>query len=404
MRSRNIRLLIGLVLLHALHINNALADDTNWDVAANLDLQTRYFTQDALWQGQDDSSGALSLAFSPEFRWRNSAGDQRASLIPYLRWDSVDDERSIIDLRELYWAFEGDDFELLVGANTVFWGVTESVHLVDIINQTDTVADIDGEDKLGQPMVNLELQRDWGLLSLYVLPYFRERTFAGVDGRLRPPIPVDGDDALYESSDKEDHVDFALRYSHYVGDVDIGVSVFNGTSREPRLVPAAAGESLLPFYDQITQFGVDVQYTRDAWLWKLEAIGRETANDEFVAAVGGVEYTLYQVADSNADLGLLLEYQFDDRAGNEPVTLADNDVFVAARFALNDVQDSSALVGFAYDVDTSATFINVEAERRIGENYVLELRARFFSGDGTEDALFAISSDDYMQLQLSRYF
>ena len=123
-------------------------------------------------------------------------GDQRASIIPYLRWDRTDDERSLADLQEAYWAFEGDDYEVLVGANTVFWGVTESVHLVDIINQTDAVADIDGEDKLGQPMVNVEMQRDWGLLSLYVMPYFRERTFAGVDGRFRPPLPVDADNAL----------------------------------------------------------------------------------------------------------------------------------------------------------------------------------------------------------------
>ena len=35
-------------------------------------------------------------------------------------------------------------------------------------NQTDGVEDIDSEDKLGQPMVNLTLERDWGALDLYV--------------------------------------------------------------------------------------------------------------------------------------------------------------------------------------------------------------------------------------------
>jgi hypothetical protein len=397
---RNI-LSIAILLSSALSVR---ADDGNWDVSANIDLQSRFFTQDAQWFGQDSQAGAMSVAFSSEFRWRNSEGDQRASIIPYLRWDATDEQRSIADLREAYWAYEGGDYEVLAGANTVFWGVTESVHLVDIINQTDVVGDIDGEDKLGQPMVNIELQRDWGLLSTYVMPYFRERTFAGVDGRFRAPLPVDEDNAVFESSDEENHVDLALRYSHYIGDVDLGVSFFSGTSREPRLVPTADGTALVPHYDLIDQLGVDLQYTRDAWLWKLEAIGRETANDSFAAAVGGVEYTIYQLLDSSSDLGLLLEYQYDGRDRTEPLTLADNDVFVAARFALNDMQDSTALMGVAYDVDTGATFMNVEAERRIGNNYVLELRARFFTAAETDDPMIVIADDDYLQLQLSRYF
>jgi len=397
------RLTAWLIILLSLALDTR-ADDSAWDVSANVDLQTRFFTQDGTWPGQGSQAGEVSLALSAEFRWRNSESNQRVSVIPYLRWDETDSERSLIDLPEAYWAFGGDDYELLIGSNTVFWGVTEAVHLVDIVNQTDAVADIDGEDKLGQPMVNVELQRDWGLFSLYVMPYFRERSFAGTDGRFRAPLPVDGDEPVFESGDRENHIDLAFRYSHYVGDVDFGISLFSGTSREPRLIPSSDGTSLLPYYGQIDQLGVDLQYTRDAWLWKLEAIVRDGETDSFAAAVGGLEYTVYQIRDSSADLGLLLEYQYDARAKTEPLTVADNDVFVGTRLALNDVQDTSALLGFAYDVDTGATFVNVEAERRIGNNYVVEIRARLFSGAGHDDPMFAIANDDYLQLQLSRYF
>ena len=58
-------------------------------------------------------------------------------------------------------------------------GVTESRHLVDVLNQVDGVEDIDEEDRLGQPMINISTQRDWGSVDLFVLPGFRERTFAG---------------------------------------------------------------------------------------------------------------------------------------------------------------------------------------------------------------------------------
>ena len=378
------------------------AGRASWDVSSNIDLTTRIFTEDARWPGQDNSTTQLSIAGSSEFRWRGD--ESRASIIPYLRYDETDDERSLADLREAYWAKEAEDYELLIGVNTVFWGVTESVHLVDIINQTDAVSDIDGEEKLGQPMINLEMQRDWGLVSVYVLPYFRERTFAGEDGRLRTPLPVDTDNALYESSDEENHVDLALRYSHYFGNVDIGLSAFSGTNREPRFLPNADGDKLIPYYDQINQLGLDLQYTIDAWLWKLEAITRKTQNDSFSAAVGGFEYTFYQVADSAADVGALLELQYDGRDEDEPLTLTDNDLFAGIRLALNDTQDTTMLTGMGYDLETSETYLNIEAERRLGEDTVLELRARFFTNADPDDTGYAIENDDYLQLQLSRYF
>ncbi len=381
-----------------------MAGEAAWDHSGNIELQSRFFAHDALWPGQGSQAAQVAFAATAELRWRSAEGNQRASIIPYLRWDSADDERNLVDLQEAYWAWEGDSLELLAGVNTVFWGVTESVHLVDIVNQTDAAGDIDGEDKLGQPMINLAWQTDWGLLSAYVMPYFRERSYPGMEGRLRTPLPVDPDRAVYESASEENHVDVALRYSHYIGDVDIGLSVFSGTSREPRLIPADDAPVLLPHYDQIDQFGVDLQYTRDAWLWKLEAIARNGYAETFAAAVGGFEYTFYQVGQSAADLGVLLEYQYDGRNELEPFTTSDNDIFVGARLALNDTQDTSLLAGVAYDTVTGETFFNLEAERRIGDSIALELRARAFSGAGPQDLTYAVVRDDYVQILLAKYF
>ena len=381
-----------------------MAGESHWDRAGNIELQSRFFTRDAAWPGQASQVSQVAFAGTAELHWRNNEGDQRASIIPYLRWDSVDDERNLVDLQEAYWARERDSFELLAGVNTVFWGVTESVHLVDIVNQTDAAGDIDSEDKLGQPMVSLAWQQDWGMLSAYVLPYFRERNYPGVEGRLRTPLPVDTDRAVYESSRKERHVDLALRYSHYIGDVDIGLSIFSGTSREPRLVPADDAPVLLPHYAQVDQFGADLQYTRDAWLWKLEAIVRNGYSETFVAAVGGLEYTFFQVGRSAADLGFLLEYQYDGRNELEPFTIADNDIFAGLRLAMNDIQDTSLLAGIAYDTATGETFFNVEGERRIGDSIALEVRARVFSGAEPQDLTYAIVRDDYVQIQLAKYF
>ena len=180
--------------------------------------------------------------------------------------------------------------------------------------------------------------------------------------------------------------------------------MFSGTSREPRFVPSPQGDALLPVYDQIDQVGLDLQYTSDAWLWKLEAIARDGTTHSFLAAVGGFEFTLYQLGNSATDLGLILEYQYDGRSEFEPVTVADNDLFVATRLAFNDVQDTAVLAGVSYDTDTGETFLNIEAERRLGQDWFGELRLRAFSGATSADSTHFLKNDDYVQLSISRYF
>ncbi len=104
-----------------------------------------------------------------------------------------------------------------VGFRKVFWGVTESEHLVDIVNQTDLVEDLDMEEKLGQPMVNLALIRDWGTIDLFVLPGFRERTFSGPQGRFRFNPPLDVGDSQFEKHGVERQMAYAMRWSKVHG-------------------------------------------------------------------------------------------------------------------------------------------------------------------------------------------
>ena len=140
--------------------------------------------------------------FNPSLRgeveYQNNIDSNYYNFVLFGRYDSEDSQRSHIDLREAYWTHVSDNWEMKVGVSKVFWGVTESRHLVDVINQTDFVENIDGEDKLGQPMIKFSIERDWGNLDVFWLPYFRERTFVGKDGRLNPlPYIADIDNAQY---------------------------------------------------------------------------------------------------------------------------------------------------------------------------------------------------------------
>jgi hypothetical protein len=195
-------------------------------------LENRYFLKDAL--SPEQHNNYLSIVAEPEYYRAWDDGRQSFTFVPFARIDQYDDERTHVDIRELEWIKAAEDHEWRIGVRTVFWGVTEFRHLVDIINQTDAVENIDGEDKLGQPMVNFALIKEWGTLDLFVLVGFRERTFPGVEGRPRTIPPVDPDQSDFESSDEEDHIDFAIRWSHTLGDWDIGVYQFSGTSRTTR--------------------------------------------------------------------------------------------------------------------------------------------------------------------------
>lgn len=404
-------LAIGLFLSKSLLANE-------WTGEAGI--EARYFLQSPQFAEQFDGFSVSGYAL-PEFY--TDWNDRRDSLIfePFVRVDQQDSERTHADIRELVWRHAADDWEFKLGLSTVFWGVTESQHLVDVINQTDAVENLDGEDKLGQPMAMLRLIRDWGTLDAYLLPGFRERTFPGPKGRFSG-IRIDTDDSVYESSAEQLHTDLALRWSQVFGDWDVGLSYFRGTSREPRLLlsPERLNQNqaidapfqFRPLYEQIDQIGIDIQATLGAWLWKFEGIHRSGQGRDFFASTFGFEYSFYSVFGGDADIGVLVEYLYDDRdadavaAPTQAISLIgpDNDVFLGGRFAFNDIQSSELLAGCSLDMDSSANFCIVEGSRRLSDNWVISIEARVFSSIDDAHPFATVRDDDVLQLDLTYHF
>jgi hypothetical protein len=379
-----------------------------WDIGGSASVETRMFPNDPAYPDQDDSPVTYSTALDPELVYETTDGGDRLTFVPFGRWDSEDENRTHADIRIASWLHIGDGWDVVVGLDRVFWGVTEARHLVDIVNQTDAVENLDGEDKLGQPMANLNIESGWGDISLFALPGFRERTFPGSDARLSGPLPVTGG-ATYDSRAEDKRADFAVRWAKTLGDWDIGLSHFSGTSREPRLIPGFDGGGqpvLIPHYDVIEQTGLDLQLTTERWLWKLEAINRAGHGNRFVAATGGFEYSFYGVFGTDADLGLIVEYLYDgrDENGQAPYTAMQDDFFAGARLALNDEQSMEILAGAIVDRDSGATLVSVEASRRLSDRWKLELEGRFFANIPQDDPLAAIASDDHVTVRLNLYF
>ena len=208
-------------------------------------------TRSSLAQDRDDASVAGKVTF--QARWWD--GDLTFRLTPFARLDLADDRRTHFDVREA-------KFDLVAGRrgrsrsvlDTVFWGKTEAVHLVDIINQTDGVEDLDDEDRLGQPMVRSRLPDGLSASSrLFYLPYFRERTFAGPErsaADLNPPVRIRAN-ALYDTGAEEEWTpSFAARFAGTFGWTWISGSRPSTGSGATRRSSSTASSTWCPYYER----------------------------------------------------------------------------------------------------------------------------------------------------------
>ncbi len=96
--------------------------------------------------------------------WQWDDRTQTAVLNLFFRVDLLGDGRSRVDFRELSYRKAWRDWELAVGFREVFWGVAESRHVVDQLNQRDPVTSLQGYEKLGQPMIVGAGFLSWGTI------------------------------------------------------------------------------------------------------------------------------------------------------------------------------------------------------------------------------------------------
>ncbi|MGB3623377.1 MAG: hypothetical protein WBA20_18685 [Ketobacter sp.] len=403
---------VGIVLCASAFATAGQGGDWDFEVGGEY----RFLPQDPPYGVKDN---VFSASVRAEYFTDWNEGNDLLEFEGFYRWSDQDENRTHGDIQELTWIHVGDRWELRSGVRRVFWGVTEFQHLVDIINQTDAVERADGEAKLGQPMVNLSLVTNLGILDLFVLTGFRERTFPGEDGWPRGTVLFSNDDADYESGRENKRVDFAARWGMSLDMWELALSYFGGTSREPEFHRYNVEGELVPFYPVIDQLGLEVQYNYDAWILKMEALSRSgMINGRYFATVLGFEYTYEGVFGSVSDVGIVSEYNYDERGEDSPSSyFLENDFALGVRWALNDEASSELLAGVIYDVETHERVLTLEASRRLGSVWKISLDATFFHSspppsledvkNGSFDPIYKLASSshsDLVQLELVRYF
>lgn len=433
------------------------------DVGGKIGLQGQFFNKQPANEGQDRNTASFFI--SPELTYGFEDNSDLITIGVHGRLDATDKERTHADIRELNYlkVAESGNWELKTGISQVFWGVAEGQNLVDVINQTDNLEGVATDEKLGQPMVQLTLldtqtflaDQDWGTLDLFVLPYFRKASFPGENGRFRPSVPVSNKRAFFESSEKENHLDYAGRWSHAIGPVDIGLSYFKGTNRTPSLVveltPQILGTNtfqiptgqVIPYYTQLEQLGLDLQISAEGFLFKLEAVNRDTQesfflnpetgqpvseadiascrnllntlscpvsnqikNTKYTAYTVGGEYTFGDISGSGIDISLIIELNKDSRNKATNLALLQNDVLIGSRLALNNASSTTGLFGIIRDLDYKSIIASAEMETRLSNNISASIEHRsFIAKDSSQDPVLSqINDDDFTKVSIEYFF
>ena len=417
------------------------------EVRGNLELEGRYFDL-------RDEAG-LSGSVAGQLALYRPLADPDLSLIAELfyRRDADDHRRSHGDIRQAFIRAVEGDLEINLGYRRVFWGVTEARSLVDIVNQRDLVEDVDGEARLGQPMLQLRWLPRAGTADFFILPMARRRTFPGPEGHPRIPFRVAQEASRFPGG-RRFRLDYAARWQWRMRDTDVALSWFDGAARSPDLLPCLAQGSdfpntergpncnladaepqlgpvsnllldtlqllrlapsdqaleeelvadvmenlvLVPDYPREQRAGLELQHLSGPLALRLEALARKRSGEWTLASVSGLEYTLPRFFDTDWSVGLLAEHLFDERDEDVIAQRFANDLFFGTRVALNDLADTLILAGAIVEPDFGNRLFAVEASRRVGSSWRVTLDGRLFD-DLPDDPLVDLLDGQSVRLE-----
>ncbi|MDG2430693.1 MAG: hypothetical protein P8M09_08095, partial [Paracoccaceae bacterium] len=124
------------------------------------------------------------------------------------------------------------------------------------------------------------------------------------------------------------------------------------------------------------------------------------SENDFDAAVLGTEKTVYSIFETQWDMGLILEYQYDDRAQAQ----IDRTLVSGIRLTANDEFDTNLLFLYTVDDEFSQSLFGLEASRRLRNGMTLGLNYLLYQSDEQHLPLYSLIDDSELSLTLGYYF
>ena len=252
---------------------------------------------------------------------------------------------------------------------------------------------------MGAPSISIETYLGSGELQYWYIPRFRERTFN--DANAHPGFGMPVAPAQFAHAKGSKASDQAFRYANSIGDIEYAFSIFDGTVREPLfLVQELEQPMIAPYYEQMRSVGLELQYTGESILYKFEGLTGTQSGKDFDAVVLGTEKTVYTIFETQWDMGILFEYQYDDRAQ----ALIDQMIVSGVRLTANDEFDTNLLILYTVDDAFSQSLFGLEASRRLRNGMTLDINYLLYQSDRQNLPFYSLVDDSELSFTLGYYF
>ncbi len=367
----------------------------------NIGFEAQYLNHDI--ENKRDNSLALRL----ESELKKEFGDGEIAINIKALYDKDDENRRYLDFNDLYYKYNFENSDILIGKNTLFWGALEFYNVVDVFNSKDFLDDpFDYDSKLGAWNIAYTSYFDNSEISL-ILKFHEQKQKMQDRESINNFFPIAYDDDLITQKDKNRPTIF-LKYSGS-GDeiqIDYGLIYQNGYDQQ-RYMSVENGTLRQNAYI-INKFMTYATLVSGDTIYKSEiayALSDDKKVSDYLEFGLGVEYTLYGMWDKK-DLGLLAEYyryeaKDDEKMGADQFAkfFAD-DLTLGFRLSMNDLSSSEVLGGVDIDIDNKEKIFFVKYDTRVLEKYKLGLTYQHLSPE--DESLF--EELDRLKLEFGYYF
>lgn len=186
--------------------------------------------------------------------------------------------------------------------------------------------------------------------------------------------------------------------------VDLGISVFSGTNRDPFFtINNNAVTTITPNYELIEQIAADLQFTQGEWILKLESARRESSSVSFNALAAGLEYGFYNILGSQKDISWFVEYNYNSE-GFKSRSRYQDDAFLGCRIRFNNTQSSELRIGMEYDTQIYTKIFKSTFSHRLADSLSLKMELFYGNSKDPRDPFYFFRDEDFFQASLIHYF
>ncbi len=334
--------------------------------------------------------------------------------------------RSFLRIDELYAEYDFEDDQIFFGKNIRFWGALEVRNITDNFNNDELRGDPFYKDKLGSWNTSYSHFTDNGEFSIIVKLYEQAREMSAFPYVYYYfPSTVGSVPLLYDNSliseEGNTRPSVYLKYSASTESeypIDYSFIYENGYDSQryytQKIDPASSSVSIQENAYLVNKFLTCNTMVVNSTLIKLEAVYADVINNkdisDYIHLGLGVEHTLTRVY-KEADLGLISEYysyttlENDKRDDLELFELFQNDLFLGARYTLNDQESTTLVGGMILDLDYDEQVYYLEYETRLADIIKVNFDYRYISPSKDSITAFHLMGvHERLSLKLGYYF